>query len=249
MPGRIPCRRAGLPRFPPSVLVRRRTRLASAPSATRPRPAWRYRSAGRSRSIRVAAFESACERRCSRHRRSGARPRAGPRGGPSTRAPRARGSPPSGFPGRVRQRCRTATLVSPVPLFAPWVPVIVVAVHLPETGLILVHQSKAADPLRALPEVEMRDEHARRAAMLGMEGLAVELERDPGFAAGHVFERKVGCVAAIREFDYVFGRRVDTLEERVHGHASPASVELRPFRDAVNVFGHMLGRQLAELIP
>src|SRR3954451_17145543 len=69
--------------------------------------------------------------------------------------------------------------VAPVPLLLPGVAMVVVAVGLPEAGLIVVAQLEAADPLRALQEVQMRDEQARRAAMLGLERLAAVLVGDP----------------------------------------------------------------------
>ena len=60
-----------------------------------------------------------------------------------------------------------ARSVAPVPLLPPRVAVVVVAVALPEAGLVLQRQRQAADPLRALPEVQVRDEQPRRAAVLG----------------------------------------------------------------------------------
>src|SRR5688572_20248566 len=80
----------------------------------------------------------------------------------------------------------------PVPLFAPGVAVEVVAVLLPEAGLVVLHHREAAHPLRALPEVEVRHEQTRGAAVLGIEVLAVELERDPRLAVEEILERDVG---------------------------------------------------------
>ena len=59
------------------------------------------------------------------------------------------------------------------------------------------HRHEPAHPLRALPEVEVRHEQPRRTAVLGVERLAVELERDPGLAVEQVLERHVGRVAAV----------------------------------------------------
>src|SRR5262249_25747773 len=38
-------------------------------------------------------------------------------------------------------------------------------------------------------------------------------------------------------------------EQRVHGHALPGGVELRPLGDAVDVLGEVLGGQRPELVP
>ena len=88
----------------------------------------------------------------------------------------------------------------------PRISVVVVAVALPEARLVLVPELEPAHPLRALPEVEVGDEHARRAAVLGLERLAAVPERDPCPAAGHVLERKVGRVAAVGVLDDVIYR-------------------------------------------
>ena len=94
---------------------------------------------------------------------------------------------------------------------------------------------EAAHPLRALPEVEVRHEQPRRAAVLGLERLAVVAERDPRLAARDVLEREVGRVAAVAERDDELGRRLDAVEQRVDRDALPARVELRPLRHAVDV--------------
>src|SRR5207237_9738461 len=74
--------------------------------------------------------------------------------------------------------------VAPVPLLAPWVAVVVVADALPEPGLVLGAQLQAAHPLGALPEVKVGDEQPGRAAVLGLELLAVEGECRPCLAGG-----------------------------------------------------------------
>ena len=105
---------------------------------------------------------------------------------------------------------------------------------LPEAGLVLVPQREAAHPLRALPEVQVRDEQPRRAAVLGLQRLAVVVERHPRLAAGDVLHRQVGGVAAVAEREHVVGssppRRAACRPRR-----PPDGVELRPLRDAVDV--------------
>src|ERR671916_1131719 len=78
-------------------------------------------------------------------------------------------------------------LVPPVALFAPGVGVVVVAQRFQEAGLVLVHEPEAAHPLRAVPEVEVGDEQAGRAAVLGGERLVLVLVGEPSPGAPYVF--------------------------------------------------------------
>src|SRR6476661_3605631 len=75
----------------------------------------------------------------------------------------------------------------------------------PKAGLVKCLQPQTAYPLGALPEVEVRDEHARRSAVLRVQRLALVLENDPGLAAGDVSKREVRRVAAIAVLHDVFG--------------------------------------------
>src|SRR5215831_7192447 len=72
---------------------------------------------------------------------------------------------------RPRRAPRAARSVSRVALFVPSVSVVVVAVCLPEAGLVGRLEPEAPDPLGARPEVVVRDEQARGAAVLGLERL------------------------------------------------------------------------------
>src|SRR4051794_39565747 len=139
--------------------------------------------------------------------------------------------------------------VAPVTLLKPGIPAVVVAVALPEARPILLAEDQAAHPLGALPEVQMRDEQARRSAVLGLQRLAVEVERDPGLAAGDVLERQVRVVAAVAHGDRVLGLGLHALEQRVHRDALPARPQLGPRGDAVDVARDRLRRERAELLP
>src|SRR3712207_5302730 len=86
-------------------------------------------------------------------------------------------------------RGRPATLVAPVALLAPGVPVVVVAQRLPEAGDVVGGELQAPHPLGALPEVQVRAEQARRAAVLGLEGRPLVGEGDPRLAAGDLLQR------------------------------------------------------------
>jgi hypothetical protein len=55
----------------------------------------------------------------------------------------------------------------------------VIAEALPEARFIVLQQSDATHPLRALPQIKVRDEKSCRAAVLGRKILAVKSECDP----------------------------------------------------------------------
>src|SRR5262249_61719024 len=74
-------------------------------------------------------------------------------------------------------------LVAGIALLVPGVAVVVVAERLPEAGLVLFQQPQAPNPLRALPEVEVRHDQAGRPPVL-------RLERLVGIAGGD--ERPAG---------------------------------------------------------
>src|SRR5262249_40898013 len=77
-----------------------------------------------------------------------------------------------------------ASLLVGVALLGPRVGVYVVAVLLPESGWIDVEELEGAEPLRALPEVELGQDQPERPAVVGLEVAACVLERSE--------ERRVG---------------------------------------------------------
>src|SRR5881397_2313082 len=119
------------------------------------------------------------------------------------------------------------TSVVGVALFLPGIAADVVAERLPEAGRVLVHETQAADPFRALPEIKVRDDESRRTAVLGRERLAVVLVRDERLPVEGVRQEQVRGVPAVARSDERDRARVelDVLEERVHGDAAPARVE------------------------
>src|SRR3954451_15304083 len=88
-----------------------------------------------------------------------------------------------GVSGAIAATVATRQSVALITLFKPGVSAVVVAERLPETRLVLLREIQPAHPLRALPEVQMRDEQAGGAAVLGLEGLTVESVDDPGAPA------------------------------------------------------------------
>src|SRR3954464_12743301 len=97
-----------------------------------------------------------------------------------------------------RGPCGGPFSVTLVPLLPPRVAPVVVAVLLPEPRLIAVHQRELADPLGALPEVQVGNQQPDRATVLDGQRLPVELPDHPGLAAGDVLERQVRGVAGLR---------------------------------------------------
>src|SRR4029079_1618003 len=98
---------------------------------------------------------------------------------------------------RAGARDAGGQLVPLVALLAPGVAAVVVAQRLPEAWLVVLVEADAADPLGALPEVEVRDEQPRGGALRGRQRLAVVLVDHPGLPAGEVRERQVRRVAAV----------------------------------------------------
>src|SRR4051812_12480641 len=138
-----------------------------------------------------------------------------------------------------------------VPLFLPVVGVVVVAVALPEAGLVGRPQLEPAQPLRALPEVPRRHHQAEGPAVLGRERLAVGLVRDQRVVVLDRLERQVRREALLRVRGHEAGARLRAHELRdlAPVDASEARVEPAPARDAVDVHGHRAARQLLQLLP
>src|SRR6266516_6839265 len=111
--------------------------------------------------------------------------------------------------------------VAPIPLFQPRVAEDVVAVGFPEPGLVFVLQPEAANPFRALPEVEVWHEHPRRSPVLGLERLVVVVVSDPGLPVRDMFERQVRRVAAVAEREQIARVVLDEPEQRVERDAPP----------------------------
>ena len=63
----------------------------------------------------------------------------------------------------------------------------------------VVEKDEAADPLNAFPGIEMRNDEAQGAAMLGGERLAVMVESEENIGLHQIFERYICGVALFRE--------------------------------------------------
>src|SRR5262249_40780766 len=100
-----------------------------------------------------------------------------------------------------------AASVTLIALLEPRVATVVVAVALPEPLLVVVEQAQTADPLGALPEVQVRHQEPGRAAVLTSQRASVDIPHDSGLTVGDVGERQVRGVAGVAEGEHVGGRR------------------------------------------
>src|SRR5262245_59576756 len=128
----------------------------------------------------------------------------------------------SRLPGDASTSARSAVgSVTRVALLAPGVAVLVVAVAFPEPRGVLVTDLDTVDPLGTLPEVEMRDQEPCRSTVLGMEWLAVVLERDPCAPALQVPEWQVRRIPAVRVRERERTAGTDFAEQQVERHTAP----------------------------
>src|SRR3954470_17303893 len=95
-----------------------------------------------------------------------------------------------GVSGAIAATVAVRQSVALITLLKPGIPAVVISERLPEAGLVLLGEGETADPLGALPEVQMRDQQARRTAVLGFEVISVELVDDPRLATGDVVDRQ-----------------------------------------------------------
>src|SRR5262249_41647341 len=153
---------------------------------------------------------------------------------------------------RALARAGGAASIAVIALLTPGVSVDVVAEGLPEARLIVLHELQPADPLRRLPEVEVRDQETRRAAVLRRQRLAVEAGRHQALATEQVVERQVGRVAAVAVRHEVGRRRLLEARRReqvVDRDPLPDGSELAPLGHAVDVDREFSPRQRLELLP
>src|SRR5262245_27622080 len=101
-----------------------------------------------------------------------------------------------------------AASIAVIALLTPGVSVDVEAEGLPEAGLVVLHEPQPADPLRRLPEVEVRDQETRRAAVFWRQRIALKSGRHQAPATEQVLERQVGRIPAVALRHEVGGRRL-----------------------------------------
>src|SRR3954453_47744 len=120
----------------------------------------------------------------------------------------------------------TGARSEPMPLLAPGVGVVVVAVQLPEPHPVRAHHLELAQELRGLPEVALGHEQSQRRAVVVLERLAGVGVGDEHVVVEERGERDVGGVAAVRVRHPVRARRLPSraLEQVLHRHAAPLGV-------------------------
>src|SRR5262249_14445347 len=107
---------------------------------------------------------------------------------------------------------------------------IVIPERLPKTRLILVEQSETANPLGARPEVEVRNQQSRGAAVLGSERLSFIGIDHPRLPTRDVFHRKIRSVATITKGNYVFSMVIDLCQQCIDRDPLPICVQFGPLR-------------------
>src|SRR5688572_18392716 len=80
---------------------------------------------------------------------------------------------------------------SAITLFLPRISVVVIAARLPEAGAIGRDEANAREPLRALPEVEVGDDHANGRAVRARERLSFVFVRDEDVRRERFLDRDI----------------------------------------------------------
>ena len=139
--------------------------------------------------------------------------------------------------------------VARVPLFPPWVSVVVVAVHFPEAGRVVLPQPQPAYPFGAFPEVQVRDEQpglARRARAPA----GCRRRSRPPTPSRRSGRPPVGSWCSRRRRRPARrGRRTPPRRAARPATPGPGRVELGPPGHAVDVDPNGLGRQCLEFGP
>ncbi len=126
---------------------------------------------------------------------------------------------------------------------------IVVAARFPVARLVAGNETHARDPLRALPEIEIRDDDPSRCAMRACERLPLVLVREHHARREGLRKSHVRRVTAKPLEDDMARRRLHLRARGKVGelHAGPLRIEDRPLRDAVDITGLIDLRHLEEL--
>src|SRR5207245_10515044 len=161
----------------------------------------------------------------------------------------SRGGPRWPSPPAIRERAGPS--VPAVAFLFPGITMNVVAELFPEPRLVFLHEPKPADPLGALPEIEMRHDQSRRPAMHRLERLVVELVGNERLPLRHFVEGNIGRVAAggIGHHDLAGRVELNRLEQGIDADAEPLHVELGPLGNTADVNRVGLGWQLCKLSP
>src|SRR4051812_16104896 len=101
------------------------------------------------------------------------------------------------MPVKVKSWADAMSHLLVVTLLEPGIAVVVIAAHFPKARLVEHREFEPLDPLRALPEIELRHDYAERSAMFPAERLAVPAPRQQHVVGGEIRERHVGRVGVV----------------------------------------------------
>src|SRR5215213_4592027 len=164
------------------------------------------------------------------------------------------------FKNRVQVRSQRDTkekealfpnLIIPIPLFFPWIGMVVIASRFPEARLVLFHQANAAHPLSALPKIQVRYHHPGRATMFWRKRFPIIFQSDKGLTVDHIRERYVCGVASIAKGSDEQGVpiQVSMFEQCIKADALPLHVEMSPLGDTGNIHNISLHGELEKFLP
>jgi hypothetical protein len=97
---------------------------------------------------------------------------------------------------------------------------VVVASRFPEAGLILFHETQAAYPLGALPEVQMWHNHTGRATVLGRKRFVVVFKGNERLTVDDICKGHIRGVAAVTKSsdEHGFAVQLHMLEQGVQAY-------------------------------
>ena len=128
-----------------------------------------------------------------------------------------------------------------------------IAVAFPETGTVFREKFEAAEPLGALPGIELGDDQTGGCAVFDGERLTIVMSGNEGVGSEEIGERKVGSPAVIvaegaDEFCFGFGATGE-FEKCGDGDACPGVIQAGPAGDAVEVGEDLSARESHEFFP
>src|SRR6266516_536035 len=126
-----------------------------------------------------------------------------------------------------------------------------VAAHFPEAEDVTVEKDNFADEFRPFPRITLRDDQARRAAVLLRQGLSVPILRDEHVVVHADVQRIVGRVTVITLEENVrgFRPRLDKIGHGEKRYAFPLHVELAPRRHTMKAASVLELWQRQKLFP
>src|ERR1051325_6209596 len=137
------------------------------------------------------------------------------------------------------------------PIFSPWIRGIRIATQFPKTEDIAIQKCDLANEFRAFPRVELWNDDARWAAMIGGEWLTGPFMRDQDIIIHAGVQRRVSRVTVVtfKKDTGRLGLRLDDLCNRKERHPFPFHVKLAPGGNTMKVAHIFELRQGQKLLP